>query len=168
MREDVQAFFAEVHEAFSFLKEEYLYRPPQDVFDEKMDWRYLQANVIYLSRTIAVTIVWHLTIPTINVRFVELVEPYFLQTLPGLDPGPGRSISLQVYAEMLGHADDPDFLLKLPTASKKYFRQNERTIQAKRQLVIAGLARATRRYAGSILLGDTSMFVKVMKYVHDR
>jgi hypothetical protein len=168
MHDEVQVFFTEVHDAFSFLEGEYLYRPPRDVFDEKIDWHYLQANVVYLSRKIAVGIIWYLLGgPEISVRFIELMKPYFLP----IDPIPysgGRSISLQIYAEMLGHADDPDFLIKLPTASKMYDRQNKRTIQSKRQLVVAGLARATRRYARSILLGDMSMFAKVLKYTHDR
>lgn len=169
----IQAFFTEVHEAFSYLESEYLYGPPQDIYDEQMDPRDLYVYVGYRSRHIIVCVAWWLGGENwIDVDFVDLqaegwspskIDASFFEYYPG------RRISLQRYAEMLGQVVDPDFLLKDRDAIMgRKARQRERTIQAGTKPIVEGLARATRKYAGAILLGDTSMFEKVRQYTHDR
>lgn len=74
-----------------------------------------------------------------------------------------RAVSLYDLADMLGHESDPDFLLK-GVDNFRTRKRRMRTIESQLPEVLAGLARATRTYASSIVQGDTSIFPEVMKF----
>lgn len=166
-------FYNEAIKAFAFLEIEYGYRRSSDISNEYVDWRDLQIDVVYLTSTIAINIFWIPTVSQVDVGFNELPDKWTLQSTPVAYfdnySENNRGILLRMYTEMIGHSNDPDFLLKnQDDHSGRAFAQRKRIIQKGVQPIIEGLARATRRYAGPILLGDTSMFTKVREYTHNR
>jgi hypothetical protein len=160
MNDRVAAFVAETHEAFLFLETGYHYKRLEQTPDDAVDYRDARIVVRYVGERVGVEVSWYFAGAWIDVRFTELRQPWTYS-----EPGTARRISLRNFAELGGHQEDPDFVLKNPgvVMGKKYWKR-ARTIQAGTRPILEGLARATRTYAASILSGDTSMFLDVMRY----
>ncbi|HEX8033102.1 MAG TPA: hypothetical protein VF510_04610 [Ktedonobacterales bacterium] len=186
-----QPFFVETRRAFQFLEHTYGY---QHVGEEvstshPRDWAGMSR---YVRSRVGVEIGWEYAESSIGVSFVALHQPGIFQRgiyHPDASPDRPRAISLYSLAYMLGHGDDPDFLLPTspdppddmsardlsPRARRRALNSWQSavlsTIKRRRQLietnmpgVLAGLARATQTYASAILEGDTSVFPSVLDY----
>lgn len=172
MHEQIQKFFDEVHRNFYYLEKDFLFTPPQDI-EDSTDFRTPQVFVIYLGVKVAVKVFWSIFEARIDVGLIELNKPYTLPSelvaYSGIYPDHARGILLSIYAEKMKYHEDPMFLLKrLDIFKGREFRQRQQIIQTEIPMVIEGLAQATRKYAGAILLGDTTMFTSILQYAHDR
>jgi hypothetical protein len=186
-----QPFFVETRIAFAFLEHAYGYQRLSEEVNTShpFDWagtsRYTRARV-------GVEIHWAYVESSINVHFVALLQPGSFQDgsfYPHIRPDLPRKIALDSLAGMLGHGDDPDFVLSeypsLPIppvdpalsrradarALKQWMIATDSADQRRRHLIetdlagiLAGLARATQTYATAILEGETSIFPAVMDY----
>lgn len=167
-RANVPAFYAQVTQAFAFLSTTYRFRLHAQRLDAVDDFRDTQARVVYLSDKVEIDILWGWASALIRVVFTELQSPSApLQTSSAVDEpkGSARVIRLEDLAAIRGHADDPDFLLGDAfqhggrITSKRF-----KLLQSDMAGVVAGLARATERYASDILRGDTAIFPDAMAY----
>jgi len=170
-----ESFYAEVYKAFDFLVVDYGYTRNFDTSKLQVDPRDFQIDVLYTNSSInlVVNIFWIPSVAQIDIGFIELHAKSMSRDTPvsyfGNYSGNSHGILLRMYAEMIGHTNDPDFLLKNQDVNYgKDLARRKRLIENGTQPIIEGLARATRRYTGAILLGDTSMFLKVLQYTHDR
>lgn len=186
LREVFPRFSGETRHAFAFLEHSYGYRLVDEEIDtERPEWT---SESHYVRARVGVAVHLGASGPYITVSFVALLQPDVYQPgayFPDALPEWPRAIELDALVCMLGHHDDPDFLLppypdpldfpESPRASMEpppwlttHLAVEERRVQllnADLPGVLAGLARATRRYAATILEGDTSMFPAVQDYV---
>lgn len=164
--EQVETFFAETAKAFHFLETQYEYQQLERDIEHPDEGRDATARVIYIGSRVAVEIAWGFAAGVIGVCFIELLQtgvfPSVITYYPSKDDAhKAKGIRLYTLAEMLGHLDDPDFLLKKVDNFRTRIKRSK-IIQAQLPDVLAGLARATQTYATSILQGDTTIFPRVM------
>ncbi len=170
-------FFVETRSAFHFLEHPYGCQHVGEKinFDQPFD---VAGMVRYAGTHVGVEIQWGYVESGIVVSFVELQQPGIFQ--PGrlfhVRPDQPRAIMLRSLAGMLGHLDDPDFLLpdvpdnlNLVTldgrrAWSDIVKRRRDQIETDLPGVLAGLARATQTYATTILEGDTTVFAAVVEY----
>jgi hypothetical protein len=164
----VPTFFAHISQSFAFLPETYGCRLHAQHLEAIDDLRDTNATVVYLGDKVEVDIRWAFAEASLNVLLVELAIPRVSPSkryMWGTDQDAARMVQVYTLAEMLGHADDPDFALGDTssfdgrTISKRFKR-----IQANLPSVLNGLARATERYASGILHGDTTIFPDVVRF----
>lgn len=166
MNEWAEEFFAETTEAFSFLEQQYSYQRQEGFIEAPEDGRDATALIRYLSSHVGVQISWYFAGSTINVSFIELLQPGVFPNFWaffGNYPHAAKAVSLYTLAGMLGHLDDPDFLLQDLGNTRKR-NKHAKLIETRMPDILAGLARATQTYASDILKGDTSIFPQVMAY----
>lgn len=162
----VPQFFADTTEVFGFLETTYGYRLHAERVED-IDWvPDTYAEVVYLNRgrqpaKVAVKVSWQFHTAAIDIVFFELQRPGILndaQDIPG-------SIFLHALAEVLGHQDDPTFLLgDTDRVHGRVINERAKILQTNLRGVLEGLATATERYAADILRGDTSIFPEVLRY----
>lgn len=182
-----QPFFVETRRAFQFLEHSHGYQHVGEEVNTShpRDWA---GKSRYVRSRVGVEIGWEYAESGIWVSFVALHQPGTFQRgiyVPHASPDRPRAITLDSLACMLGHGDDPDFLLPTdpdppardlsPSARQRALNSWQSavlsTIKRRQQLietdlpgVLAGLARATKTYASAILEGDTSVFPAVLDY----
>lgn len=164
--EQIEIFFAETTKAFHFLETQYGYQQRERDIEHPDEGRDARARVIYIGSRVGVQIGWGFADAIIGVYFFELLQagvfPSIITYYPFKDDAhKAKGIRLYTLAEMLGHIDDPDFLLKKVDNFRTRIKRSK-IIQAQLPDILAGLARATQTYATSILQGDTTIFPRVM------
>ncbi len=164
---NASTFYALVQEAFHFLEEQYGYRLASTTLDGTKDFRDTVAKVIYVGERVAVRVDWYRADAGIAVGFVALRDPGVLPVrwnFLGTDPNAPPAVTLFTLAEMQGHTQDPDFLLGDPAGTgKPKLAARHRLVETNLAGILAGLARATQRYAADILAGDTSCLPDAMR-----
>lgn len=163
-----EIFFQETCKVFHFLEAHFGYqRPERKIISPEypVDTAVL---IRYVGASIGVQVLWGIADGFVGVILVELLQPGVFPKDVSLFPfqaqsRQARAVSLYDLADMLGHESDPDFLLK-GVDNFRTRKRRMRTIESQLPEVLAGLARATRTYASSILQGDTSIFPEVMKF----
>jgi hypothetical protein len=166
--EKIEAFFAETTNAFHFLETEYGYRPPERVTRDLEYVKDARASVHYVSSHVGIEVEWAFADNRIAVYFTELLQSGVLPASSSQYPfrdgsNTAKVISLYTLAAVLGHSDDPDFLLKKVNSSRTA-NKRRKIIETRMPDVLAGLAHATQTYARPILQGDTTIFPKVMQF----
>jgi hypothetical protein len=161
-------FTEHVIQAFAFLETAYGYRLQERCIDTNEDARDTQARVTYASERVAVSLAWFLADAAISVSFIQLAQPYTMPSRAvffGETHGAARAFTLYTLAEMLGHADDPDFVLgDADRVDGRSVNKRSKLLQTNLPGIIQGLAQASERYARDILRGETSVFPAVMRY----
>jgi hypothetical protein len=164
----VPEFTEQVLQSFAFLETAYGYRLYEHRMNDPEDARDAQASVTYVSERVAVSLTWSLSSVAIGVSFIQLDQPY---TMParvvfvGESHGAARAIELYTLADMLGHADDPDFVLgDGDRVDGRSVSRRFKLVQTDFADVVQRLARATERYARDILQGKTGRFPETMRH----
>ena len=163
--QQVEVFYVEVMDVFRYLEQQYNYQRMKGFIQDSEEGRDATAMLRYLGSRVGIEISWYFANATIDVAFIEVLQP---GTFPmnraffGDYPDRAKGISLSTLTEMLGHSDDPNFLLK--DTSFRHRNKRFKLIEMRMHDIIAGLARATQIYAIDIVKGDTSIFLKVMEY----
>lgn len=163
----MQTFYDHIEQEFAFLPTTYGCRLHSKHLDDIQDLRDTRAMVTYVGKKIEVDIKWDIPSAIMRVTFVELQIPYVSPTTrityrEGKEGA--REIDLYTLAEVLGHVDDPDFMLGVsPECDGRSINKRFKLLHTNLGGVIAGLARATERYGSDILRGDTSIFPQVMR-----
>ena len=161
-------FYPEVREAFGFLETTYGYRFMADSLSWPGDARDTQADVTFAGEHIGVRIRWYFSSGNIAVSFRKLQTPW--QYAEGLSDEERRAhlpvfTDLYALARFLGTAQDPDFLLgDVWNVYESKCKKRDALIKNNLRGVLEGLARATQRYAGHILQGDSSQFAEVRAF----
>lgn len=166
LNEQAKFFWAETAEAFQFLEHQYDYQRLEGSTTSN-PWTVISR---YVGSHIGIQVVWNSHASTINVAFIELVQPGVFPPVSSFFPltqdiDAAKAVYLSDLADMFGPGtnQDPDFLLQ---GNKHYWsplhKKRLETIDKNMRGVLAGLARATETYASAILHGDTSMFPGVM------
>lgn len=160
----IAAFLQETPQKISFLETQYGY---QRLGEKLEDQDPLDKEVIslYAGPQIGVKLIWAYTWGRISVLFVELSQPGTFPRRYSLventnRPDMARAISLETLVEMLGHGDDPHFLLTYNKKNPKSWKIPFEHIDD----VLDGLVYCIQTYASDILRGDTNLFDKVMQY----
>lgn len=174
LNEQLKPFFVETKNAFHVLEAVYGYQQPEEKKEHAEDLRDLEAQVRYAGSQVGVAIVWTIAAASVDVVFVELqqarVFPSAVSFFPRRDlPARAKAINLYSLADLLGHRDDPDFLLtEIDYQSTKTMittsQRNSELIKTQMPEVLAGLARAMQTYAVPLLQGDTRVISQVMKF----
>jgi hypothetical protein len=166
MDEQIDTFFAEATEAFAFLERDYGYQHLEGDILYPEELRDKTALSRYVASQVGVEIAWSIADADIDVIFVELVHPYILPRKISRYsiPGAARAIGLFSLAQMRGVLGDPNFLLAYRQKARSWKKSKE-LIETRRKEILEGLARATQRYASTIVQGDTSMFTEAMEYL---
>jgi hypothetical protein len=150
------------------LETEYGYQQLAQVTEDLNHFKDARASVRYVNSRVGIKIQWGFADGIIDVYFIELLQAGVFPAVSSPYPLKDRShvaksIGLSTLAEMLGHSDDPDFLLK-KIYSPRTSNRRIKTIETNMPEVLAGLAHATQTYASSILQDDTSIFPQVMQF----
>jgi hypothetical protein len=157
-----------VHEAFGFLETTYGYRFIEEALAQPGDARDTQADVTFAGEHMGVRVRWYFSSGIIAASFRKLQTPWqYADTLSDAE----RRIQLPVFADLyalarfLGAAQDPDFLLgDVWNVYQSKCKKRDALIKTNMRGVLDGLARATQRYAGHILQGDSSQFAEVRAF----
>jgi hypothetical protein len=167
MKEQTEAFFAEVREAFHFLEQQYGYERVEESIEHPNEWRDAIAQSRYVGARVGVRIWWYFAASAIGVFFIELlqvgVSPEEWSLFRPANPDVARAIHLYDLAGIRNRHDDPDFILG-DVEERRKLKKRTRQIESQRGEIVAGLARATHSYAKDILQGDTSIFPAVIDY----
>lgn len=166
--EILEVFFVETLKVFHFLETKYAYQRLERKIIYPEYSRDTAALVRYVGSNVGVQIIWGIADGFVGVNLVELLQTGVFPTAVSLFPfkdqsNQAKAISLYDLADMLGHKDDPDFLLK-GIDNFRTHKRRMRTIESQVPEVLAGLARAVQTYATPILQGDTSIFPQVMRF----
>lgn len=157
-------FYAQAGEAFASLTTTHKYRLHAQRAEDLEYVQDARASVSFLGKHVEVSIEWAFAGADIDVVFIELktekVSPMQRSFVDDKLKDAARAISLRALAEHLGHADDPDLL---PKGYGRITNKRFNRVQADLRGVLDGLARATERYAGDIVRGDTRIFPDVMR-----
>lgn len=161
-------FFALTQAAFGFLEEQYGFRLESATLADLQYVFDACASVSYLGEYVAVGVTWSYADGYIGVGFVELHTPWVRPAQANslhTDRGMPLAVELDTLATMAGHAKDPDFVLHgRGLLGRRSVEACRRLVETNMSGVIAGLARATQRYAADILAGDTSRFPEIVRF----
>jgi hypothetical protein len=171
----INSFNVCAKESFAFLEKLYGYHLDKEIVEDAGDYRDAIACIYFLGSTLGVKIYWYFSSSLIDVKFIELDKhgriPSLVKGREGTyldqmgDDIP-RGIHLSDLVTVLGHQDDPSFLLKeLRNVKPSMCKKRAKIIEENVIGVVQGLAQATQTYASEILQGDTSLFPQVIRYV---
>jgi hypothetical protein len=105
--------------------------------------------------------VWLYHTAAVDVQFLELRSLGVYNDATDV----AGSIFLHTLAEVLGHADDPAFLLgDTDQVGGWTINRRVKIVQANMRGVLEGLAAATKRYADAVLKGDTLILPEAQQY----
>jgi len=162
----VQEFIDEVTLKFAFL-EEYGYHKIAGRVENADYFPDSEVVVKYVGKSIGVEIYWYFAGANIGVVFVELkngelpTKKVFWSEINDAS----RAINLYSLAGLLNKLDDKSFLLKeVDNVYVSKIKKREELIRENMTGVIDGLSAAVRKFASSIIKGDTSVFKEVMDY----
>jgi hypothetical protein len=125
--------FALVEQAFAFLPTTYGCVLQAQHVDRIESIRDLRATIIYVGEKIEVDLIWGIAAMTIRAWFVEVLIPRVSPPERAIQEGRQgtRQIGLHTLAELLGHADDPYFVLVVaPVGDGRDFNRNYKRLQA--------------------------------------
>lgn len=163
-----EGFYPEVLAAFGFLETNYGYRFVDERLMWPEDYRDSEAQVRFVGADMGVMAAWYFTSGIINVYFRKLHTSWHYPEELNEEERRSRlpvSISLYSLARYLGSAQDPDFVLgDIWNVYESKCKKRDALIKGNLRGVLAGLARATERYADAILNGDSSQFAQVAAY----
>ncbi len=161
-------FHAEVREAFRFLETTYGYRYIAESLSCPEDARDTQAEATFAGEHMGVRVYWYFSSGNISVGFRKLQTPWqYAEELSEEERRAQLPVFTDLYslARFLGTAHDPDFLLgDVWNVYESKCKKRDALIKNNMRGVLEGLARATQRYAGHILQGDSSQFAAVRTF----
>lgn len=161
------AFFAATRETFRFLETSFAFQFREERAWNLADFRDTTAGVRYASARVGIEICWTMADGSLRVALIEFRQDAhpetFVSWFMANQPEIARVIDLYDLAEMLGSADDPDFLLKR-SDDLSLWRKQLKIVQVRMPEVLTGLARATQKYAAPILCGDTALIARVIQF----
>ncbi len=160
------AFYAQVEQAFAFLQATYDCRLHAKQVVDLEESRDTRTSIAYLGKTVEVDINWDMASANMKVVLVELLVPRVSPAkryIWGKVEGAARMADVHTLAELAGNPNDPDFLLRrVMKSDRRDTARRFKVLQSDFEGVIAGLARATERYARDVLRGDISVFTEAI------
>ncbi|HEU5346076.1 MAG TPA: hypothetical protein VFU60_17145 [Ktedonobacterales bacterium] len=162
----VAEYYALVTRAFAFLPDKkYKCRLRAQELESIDFYPDTHALVAYVGEHVEVDVRWDFPEARVYVSFLELRVPRVRANAFSpfdKDAGKARAMHLDEVAHVLGHADDPDFLLGDPNAiGGRDITRRFKLLQTNFSGALEGLARATERYGAKILKGDKTLFSEV-------
>jgi hypothetical protein len=161
MNETIEKFISETIEQFRFLENKNGFKVIVSGIENGNYFPDSEAVVKYVSSKVEIKVFWYFASAVIGVVFVELKDGKY----PNNKVEEAKTINLYSLVNFLFPGENELFLLKdtnLVTMPK--IKKREKIINDNMHEVISNLSLAVKKYASTILLGDTSIFDDVMKY----